>query len=203
MFSGIIETIGTITQIQIVQGCKVFTIKPEMIFTDLKIGDSVSINGVCLTITHILEHAFQVSAVPETLRLSNLDRVVMNDVINIERALQIGDRLGGHFVQGHVDGVGEILSIQPDASQALIVKISLPTRLAKYVVNKGYITIDGMSITVIDATPEWFTVSFIPHTQAVTIIRQYIKHTFVNLEVDIIGKYIENIIGSHAHANIH
>jgi riboflavin synthase len=111
--------------------------------------------------------------------------------------------MGGHSVQGHVDGLGEILEINRDNSDALLVKISLPEKLAKYVVNKGYITLDGMSITVIESTPHWFTVTFIPHTQDVTITKEYKVGSKINLEVDIIGKYIEKIVGAYTHAITH
>ncbi len=200
MFSGIVECIGFITAIILNDGCKQFTIQPEIPFDDLNIGDSVCVNGICLTVTHFTNTDFNVTVVPETLRVTNLDNLVINDPVNLERSLKLGQRLGGHYVQGHVDGVGEILSITPDHSSALLVKISLPKKLTNYLVNKGYITIDGMSITIIEAAEEWFTVTFIPHTQAVTVTNQYrVGHT-VNLEADIVGKYIEKITRGAIHA---
>lgn len=198
MFSGIIETLGIIMHIENKQGCKYFTIKPAVNFTDFIIGESISVNGVCLTVTDFTYDFFTVSAVPETLRLTNLNQLDRNSAINLERALKLSDRLGGHFVQGHIDTMGEILELQHDDSNALLVKISITPLLAKYVINKGFITIDGMSITVIESTPEWFSVTFIPHTQDVTIIKQYQKGSFVNIEVDMMGKYIEKLLGAHA-----
>lgn len=194
MFTGIVETIGRILQIEIDQGCKHFTIAPTMPLNDLKIGDSIAINGVCLTMTHCSSTHFNVTAVPETLRLTNLNHLNKHDVINLERSLRLSDRLGGHYVQGHVDAVGQIIALDYDQSAALLVKISLPTHLAKYVVNKGYIGLDGMSMTVIQSTSEWFTVTFIPHTQNATIIPHYKNGSWINIEVDIMSKYIEKLI---------
>lgn len=201
MFSGIVECIGYITAIVMQNGCKQLTIKPAIPFDDLHIGDSVSINGICLTVTQFTANDFNVTVVPETLRLTNLDAVEINDSVNLERSLKLGARMGGHYVQGHVDGVGEILDIKHDNSAAWLVKISLPEKLANYVVRKGYITLDGMSITIIDVTPDWFTVTFIPHTQEVTITNQYKVGKKINIESDIFGKYIEKIAGGYVHAN--
>jgi riboflavin synthase len=201
MFSGIVETIGLIIHIGFSDGCKHFCISPIMKFTDLTIGDSISVNGVCLTVTSFTDSHFNVSAVPETLRLTNLSKLHLNDTVDLERSLSIGSRLGGHFVQGHVDGIGQIIEIENDHSQALLVKISITENLSRYIVDKGYITLDGMSITIIKSTPHWFTVTFIPHTQAVTITQHYAVGTWINLEVDIVGKYIEKLLGAYKHAN--
>jgi len=200
MFTGIVETVGRIIQIELDQGCKHFTITPMLPFDDLKIGDSIAINGICLTVTHIAPTTFNVTAVPETLRLTNLIHLNINDSVNLERSLRQGDRIGGHYIQGHVDGIGQIIDLEYDHSAAWLVKINLPAHLAKYVVNKGYIALDGMSITVIHSTAEWFTVTFIPHTQAVTITNKYKKGSWINIEVDMMGKYIEKLIGAYTHA---
>jgi riboflavin synthase len=122
--------------------------------------------------------------------------------VNLERAISMQTRIGGHYVQGHVDGMGEILSIQADQqSDALLVKISVPAPFSKYLVNKGYIALDGMSITLIDCQPEWFTVTFISYTQQHTIVQHYKKGHFINLEVDILGKYVEKLLRGFTHAN--
>lgn len=202
MFSGIVEIIGYITAIAIQNGCKHLTITPAIPFDDLMIGESISVNGICLTVTEFTATSFNVTMVPETLRLTNLDFLKVNDMVNLERSLKVGARIGGHYVQGHVDGIGEILEINTDSnSAAILVKISLPEKLANYVVNKGYITLDGMSITVIESTPHWFTVTFIPHTQAVTITNQYAIGSKINIEADIFGKYVEKMAGGYIHAN--
>lgn len=203
MFSGIVETIGRITNMRIEDGCKHFIITPTQPYHDLTIGESIAVNGVCLTVTQFDTTSFHVTAVPETLQLTNLDLLTVESMVNLERSITLNTRLGGHYVQGHVDAMGKIIQIQAADKQVLLVKIGIPAQLDKYIVNKGYITLDGMSITVIESTPAWFTVTFIPHTQEVTIISQYNVGTAINIEVDIMGKYIEKLLGAQAHASIH
>jgi len=200
MFSGIVETIGSIISIKHQSGCMALTISPHQLFNDLSIGDSIAVNGACLTVTQFTEEHFTVTVVPETLRLTNLHQLTVGDQVNLERSLKAEGRIGGHYVQGHVDGMGQILAITNDDSDAWLVKISIPPTLSRYIVKKGYIGIDGMSITVIDVTSEWFTVTFVPHTQTATIVPHYRPDSWVNIEVDIMGKYIEKIIGAHLHA---
>ncbi len=194
MFGGIIETLGTIQAIQREGDCHHFVISPAILFDDIAIGDSIAVNGVCLTVTDFTPTTFNVTAVPETLRLTNLGMLSINNLVNLERSLKINARLGGHFVQGHVDCVGEIIAINSDGKNALLVKIRVPNFLTKYIVKKGYIGIDGMSITVVVTNDDWFTVTFIPHTQAVTVVNQYEIGKKVNIEVDMLGKYIEKLI---------
>ena len=194
MFTGIVETVGTITALDYQGDCLHLTISPELPFTDLKIGDSVAVNGVCLTVTHFSPDAFHVTVVPETLRLTNLSRLSQHSPVNLERSMQANARIGGHYVQGHVDGMGEIIAITPDGEQALLVKISITPALERYVVNKGYIGLDGMSLTVIETTPTWFTVTLIPHTQDVTLVKHYQIGTQLNIEVDMLGKYVEKLL---------
>ncbi len=196
MFNGIVETIGTIEAIQTKNDCKHFTLSSIKQFDDLKIDDSISVNGVCLTITRIENNTLEVTAVPETLRLTNLQFLSVGSLVNLERAMHFNSRISGHYMQGHVDGVGEILDIKKEGD-ALLVRISLPASLSQYVVNKGYITLDGMSITVIQAEPNSFTVTFIPHTQKITIVKQYSIGKKINIEVDILGKYVEKILGAY------
>lgn len=195
MFNGIVETIGIVADIQTKNDCSHFIISPNKFFDDLKIDDSISVNGVCLTITQIKNNKLEVTAVPETLRLTNLKFLSTGSQVNLERAMHLNTRISGHYMQGHVDGMGEILDITPEGD-ALLVKISLPSALNKYIVNKGYITLDGMSITVIQAEKDYFTVTFIPHTQNITIVNQYSIGKKVNIEVDILGKYVEKILGA-------
>jgi riboflavin synthase len=203
MFSGIVSAIGLIKHIEFRDGCKVFIITPDTVMPDLVIGESMSVNGACLSITDFNDSEFHVTAVPETLRLTNLAYLDIGHKVNLERSLRLGDRIGGHQVQGHVDAMGKIMDITLDNSNAWLVKISLPDHLSRYVVKKGYITLDGMSITVIDAEPDWFTVTFIPHTQDVTITKYYSTESVVNIEVDILGKYIEKLMGAYKHADAH
>lgn len=196
MFNGIVETVGTIETVQTQNDCRYFTISLPTFFDDLKIDDSIAVNGVCLTITQIKNNQLEVTAVPETLRLTNLKYVSSGSHVNLERALHVNSRISGHYMQGHVDGMGEILDIKREGD-ALLVKISLPSTLTNYIVNKGYITLDGMSITVIHAEKESFTVTFIPHTQKMTLVNQYAIGTKINIEVDILGKYVEKMLGAY------
>lgn len=204
MFTGIVETVGTIVYLQKIKDCLHIVIVPEVQFTDLKIGDSVAVNGVCLTITSFPhEQQLEMVIVPETLRLTNLAQLQIGSSVNLERALQGDQRNGGHQVQGHVDGIGEIIEMKLDGKEALIIKCSVSAKLAKYIVDKGYITIDGMSLTVIEATSEWFSVTLIPHTQKVTIAHHYKLGTQVNIEVDILGKYVEKMMRYNKYASTH
>lgn len=196
MFSGIVEGKGIVRSMQHSADACVFVITPQIAMDDLKIGDSVSVNGVCLTITELLDEGFSLTAVPETLRLTNLSYLTKDSEVNLERALLVGSRNGGHNVQGHVDGIGTVLSIDDDGTEAWLVKIAIPQQLSKYLVNKGFITIDGMSITIIEAAAEYFTVTLIPHTRQVSIAKQYSIGSKINIEVDIMAKYIEQYLSA-------
>lgn len=197
MFNGIVESIGVIRNVNKSHDCMHFTVAPQMDFNDLNIGDSIAMNGVCLTITQLFVDAFSITAVPETLRLTNLGDLVEGDYVNLERPLRRDSRIGGHYVQGHVDDVGEITQIEEDGDDAWLVTISASPFLTKYIIKKGYVALDGMSITVVDVTDDDFTVTFIPHTQQVTIVQHYEEGTKINIEVDIMGKYIEKLIKVH------
>lgn len=210
MFTGIIETIGSVIEIKSDQTGKHFLIKPLFPFDTISIGESIAINGVCLTVTHVKELFFGATAVPETLRLTNLSQLNINDMVNLERSLKYGERVSGHLVQGHVDGMGQIISLDDDhltntnhikECNALLVKIKFPIHLQKYLINKGYIALDGMSITIIDITTTWFSVTFIPHTKAITIINHYKKGSLINIEVDMMGKYVEKFARGYPHAS--
>tara|TARA_R110000868_G_scaffold399137_1_gene672735 strand:- start:1654 stop:2250 length:597 start_codon:yes stop_codon:yes gene_type:complete len=198
MFSGIAETAGVIRHVEYSQNCLTVIIAPMLPFLDIKIGDSIAVNGVCLTVTAFTNENFTVTIVPETSRLTNLNEMVIGSLVNLERSLKVGDRIGGHYVQGHVDEVGEVASLSHDGDAALLLTIKIPTRLQRYIVPKGYVAIDGMSITVIDAQDDWFSITLIPHTQEVSIANQYKVGTKVNIEVDILSKYIEKIVGAKA-----
>lgn len=200
MFNGIVEAIGTINKINNTNGSVDFSISNPDDFDDLFVGASVAVNGVCLTVTRFSQSELEVTAVPETLRVTNLSSLKQDDKVNLERAMKVDSRIGGHYVQGHVDTVGEILEIQQD-STALLVKIGVTPKITKYLVKKGYVGLDGMSITIIDVDSDWFTVTFIPQTQAATISGHYQKGTKINIEVDILGKYVEKILGAHIPCN--
>lgn len=196
MFTGIIESIGKLVRIQSAFDCLHFTFNTEMDLSDVLIGESIAINGVCLTVTDIAPATFKVTVVPQTLRVTNLGSLQLGSLVNLERALKTSSRLGGHYVQGHIDEVGQILILEADGGAALHVKIGISPTLAKYIVNRGYIALDGMSITVIETGADWFTVTFIPHTQSVTIVNHYRAGTKLNIEVDILSKYAEKILRS-------
>lgn len=199
MFSGIVETLGIIHAILKKNDLYYLTIRPQLHFDDLRIGDSVAVNGTCLTVTAITkeangEYQFDVEVVPETLRLTNLVDCKKESEVNLERSLQIGARLGGHFVQGHVDGIGKIVGIQSDGELALLVTIDVPKPLMPYIISKGFITLDGMSLTIVSLTEQTMTVTLIPHTQKVTVAKHYQVGSKINIEVDMMSKYIEKFL---------
>jgi riboflavin synthase len=189
MFSGITETIGQIKKITSHQGCKDFIIKPEIPFSDIKNGDSIAVNGVCLTVTNYDADSFSVTAVPETLNLTNLNKLIVKDKVNLERSMRVDQRLGGHFVQGHVDGMGKITEIKEEEG-ALRITFEAPETITNFLIHKGFISIDGMSITLIEPTQDHFTVTFIPYTIQNTLVKGYTIGTHVNLEVDMFTKII-------------
>jgi len=193
MFTGIIEEIGLVEQLLMtLLGMKLF-IKAKIVITDMKLGDSIAVNGICLTVIEITSHGFWVEAVAETLRLTNLTALKQGDDVNLERALTPQTRMGGHYVQGHIDGVAEIVAITHEG-EAWLVKFKTSDELIRYMVKKGYVAIDGMSITLTQVVGQEFSVSFIPHTREVTCVKHYKLTTRVNVEVDILAKYAERFM---------
>jgi riboflavin synthase len=192
MFNGIVESIGTITHLTADENSIHFTIHAP--FYDLTIGESVAVNGVCLTVTEFAQDTFQVTCVAETLKVTNLSTLNTHDKVNLERSLKADGRISGHYVQGHVDCTGEIIDLTTDGV-AFNATIQIPSIFMKYIVNKGYIALDGMSITIIATKENTFTVTFIPHTRQVTIIPEYRMGTKINIEVDILSKYVEKQFG--------
>jgi len=189
MFTGIVEEMGTLR----VAYADRLVIGARKVLEGTKIGDSIAVNGVCLTVTAMTQDSFTIEVMPETLRRTDLGQLRPGDRVNLERALGAGAPMGGHFVQGHVDGTGRVVSITPEGN-ALVVRIAAPPEVMRYVVPKGFIAMDGVSLTVIDWEPGSFTVSLVPHTQAnITLIHKRTGET-VNLETDIIGKYVERFI---------
>lgn len=194
MFSGIVETTGTIQDLEYNQQCIHMSIISEMMLSDLGIGDSIAVNGVCLTVTTVCHPSFKLTVVPETMRCTNLGSLTKGSRVNLERSITLSDRISGHYLQGHVDSACEIIDLTNDGNDAWIVKINIARELGKYIVRKGYIAIDGMSITVIDITDDYFTITFIPHTRKASIANDYRVGTTVNIEVDIIGRYVEKLL---------
>jgi riboflavin synthase len=197
MFSGIVEETGTVEQIEQRPGGTTVTIRAQQVLENAKIGDSIAINGACLTVVRHTTDTFDAEMAPETLRKTTLGQLHIGDTVNLERSLAVNGRIGGHVVQGHVDATGEVVTLQPDG-EGVMVTFRAPVALLKYIVPKGYLAIDGMSLTVVDTGPDWFTISFIPHTRMVTIVRDYTPGRQVNLEVDILGKYVEKLLAARA-----
>ena len=189
MFTGIVEEIGTINSL--VNG--VLTILAKKVLADVKLGDSISVNGTCLTVVNFAESKFSVDLAPETLRRTTFGDLNQGDTVNLERALAANDRFGGHMVQGHVDATGRIISIR-DEGDSSIFRISNPKRLKPYLVEKGFIAIDGISLTIVKVLTSSFTLSVIPYTRINTNLRDQLIGGKVNLEVDILAKYVENLM---------
>ncbi|WP_156204697.1 riboflavin synthase [Candidatus Syntrophocurvum alkaliphilum] len=193
MFTGIIEELGVVKNI--VKGansCKI-NIQCQEVLSDVKLGDSIAINGVCLTVVEFSKNHFIADVMAETLEKTILKELKSGSQINLERALRLSDRLGGHLVQGHVDGVGTILE-KENLDISIIFRIQAPEHVLKYIIPKGSIAIDGISLTVVDVFAESFSVSVIPHTATITTLGQKDTGDKVNLETDIIGRYIERLI---------
>ncbi len=192
MFSGIIENSGQVVSIKR-QGNLSQVQLDSTLADQLKIGDSVSVNGICLTVVAKTKKRFTVQVMPETLRCTALSKLRPGEKVNLELALKVSDRLGGHLVQGHVDGVGHIRR-QQKARDHAVWTISAPKELMKYIVPKGSIAIDGISLTVVEAKASQFSISLIPHTLAHTTLGQRRIGQMVNLEVDVVGKYVERML---------
>ncbi len=193
IFTGIIEELGTINNIEHGTNSSRINVQASQVLGDVKIGDSIAINGVCLTVTTFDTSHFVADVMAETLAKTNLNELNPGKQVNLERAVRLGDRMGGHLVQGHVDGVGKIIG-QEKLDIATIFRIKAPPEVMAYIVKKGSVAIDGISLTVVEVTADSFTVSLIPHTAAMTTLGFKKPGDTVNLETDIIGRYIEKLI---------
>lgn len=191
MFTGLVEEIGKIKNISMGSRSAEITIEAKRILDDVKLGDSISTNGVCLTVTSFDKTTFTVDVMPETMKVTNLGELRIGSRVNLERALRLGDRLGGHIVSGHIDGTGELESFRKD-DIATLVTISAAPEIMKYIIKKGSIAIDGTSLTVYDLDRRSFSVSIIPHTKDETTLLDKKPGDIVNLECDLVGKYIES-----------
>jgi len=193
MFSGIVEEMGAVTVLRKTLAGARLTILASTVMDDLKIGDSVSVNGICLTIVSRTERDFSVEVSPETLAVTTLGGFAVGMPVNLERAMRLNERIGGHLVAGHVDGVGVIRNRQQD-SNAIVFTIGAPPEILRYCVVKGSITVDGISLTINAVTEQAFSVAIIPHTAKVTILGLKQVNDTVNLESDLIGKYVERLL---------
>jgi riboflavin synthase len=199
VFTGIVEELGELLGRDERADAARFTIRGPLSCSDARPGDSIAVNGVCLTVVDVTDGAFTADVIGETLRRSSLGAAQAGDRLNLERAAKLGDRLGGHLVQGHVDGTGTLLSrtAQDDPAPWELVQIEMPTGLSRYVVEKGSITVDGVSLTVIEAGTDEFSVGLIPTTRQLTTLGLRRPGERVNLEVDIIAKYVDRMVSGY------
>ena len=189
MFTGIIEEVGVVEEVNDHR----LVVRAEKVLDGLRLGDSIAINGACLTVVTQGENTFGLDLSPETLRRTSLGNLVPGHRINLERPLAVSDRLGGHIVQGHVDGTGRVMSSKPD-EDCVIFRVRSPKRLMKYIVEKGFVTVDGISLTVVKRGASSFTLSVIPYTLHNTNLQDKVTGDRVNLEADIVAKYVENML---------
>ncbi len=193
MFTGIVEELGEVIALDVLDQAARLTIRAPKVVADAAPGNSIAVNGVCLTVTNTGDGTIRADVMAETLTRSSLGALHPGDTVNLERAVTPSTRLGGHLVQGHVDGTGQILERTPSEHWELV-RISLPPELARYVVEKGSITVDGVSLTVTAVTGVDLTVSLIPTTLAVTTLGTRMLGSVVNLEVDVLAKYVEKLL---------
>jgi riboflavin synthase len=188
MFTGIVEEIGIVKETSRDR----LAFDANSVLEGIKVGDSIAVNGVCLTVVSLATRGFSVNVMPETLRCTNLGSLHYNDQVNLERAMVLGGRLGGHLVLGHVDDTGEVLNITSEET-ARIMRISAPTKLVTYIVDKGFIAVDGVSLTIVEFDDFSFVVSLVSYTTEHTTLGRKRPGDVVNLEADIIAKYVENL----------
>jgi len=198
MFTGLVEELGIIAKITQTE----IWIEASVVIKDLGIKDSISVNGACLTVVDLKENAFRVDVVPETLSRTDLGDLAIGDKVNLERSAQLGGRLGGHIVQGHVDGTAEIISIVEDGTSWSI-EFQISNSLSKYIVEKGFICVDGASLTVVNCDEKSFSIALIPYTKGNTVLGLKRVGSTVNIETDIIGKYLEKLsTGDQTHISL-
>lgn len=193
MFTGIIEEVGRLKSLR---GGRI-EISCAAVVADVRIGDSINTNGICLTVVDFGENFFAADVMPETLRKTSLAELRGDGLVNLERALQVGGRFGGHIVSGHIDGVGKILSIRAEGN-ALLIDVAAESRLLRQIAPKGSVALDGISLTVVDAGAESFSVSMIPHTRSVTNFKGKRVGSPVNIETDVLAKYVERLLNFKA-----
>ena len=188
MFTGIVEEIGVVKETSRDR----LAFEAHKVLEGTKVGDSIAVNGVCLTVVSLENYGFSVNVMPETLRCTNLGRLHYSDQVNLERALVLGGRLGGHLVLGHVDDMGEVMDVTSEET-ARIMRISAPAKLMPYIVDKGFTAVDGVSLTIVDLDDFSFVVSLVAYTMEHTTLGRKRPGDVVNLEADIIAKYVENL----------
>lgn len=194
MFTGLVESCGRIKSMNRSGNGAVVTVSTTIPLAEMALGESIAVNGACLTVTELDSGSFCADVSPESLDKTTLGDLQAGDMVNLERALRLGDRFGGHIVTGHIDGVGEIVDVRRKAN-AVLLTVSAPSELARYLVAKGSICIDGISLTVNSVQESVFSVSIIPHTLEATTLNECRPGRKVNLETDILGKYVERMLG--------
>lgn len=194
MFTGLIAELGTVERLAEGSTSCQLTVRAQKILPGVKIGDSIAVNGVCLTVVHLQGNRFTADVMPETVRRTTLRQLQPGDRVNLEKALRPTDGLDGHIVQGHVEGVGTIREIAPEGN-ALVYHIETPKELLRYIVEKGSVAIDGISLTVTETDDTGFSVSLIPHTAKMTTLGYKSVGDSVNLETDILARYVEKMLG--------
>ena len=194
MFTGIVEELGSVRRVLPGARAGKIVIAAHTVLEDVRIGDSIAVNGVCLTVVAVGEGEFSADVMPETLRKTGLGQLKVGDPVDLERAMAANGRFGGHIVSGHIDGTGVIKETRPEEN-AVIVTIEAPRHIMNLIVEKGSIAIDGISLTVADVGSSWFSVSLIPHTAAQTVLLKKHAGDVVNLENDIVGKYVQKLLG--------
>jgi len=199
IFTGIIQELGIVQNLQVQQDAAKLSVRAKKILADVNLGDSIAVNGVCLTVVDFSRHHFTVDMMPETLRRTNLGQLKPGDPVNLEPALMLGGRLGGHLVSGHIDAVGKITAKYQE-SNAIIFRIAAPPAVMQYIIPKGSIAVDGISLTVATLEQDTFTVSVIPHTAAQTTLGKRKVNDLVNLENDLIGKYVARLLAGQREA---
>ncbi len=189
MFAGIVEEVGRVVEAKPDR----LVIQAAAVREGIRVGDSVNINGACLTAVDVEDNRFTVDVTPETLRRTNLGLLKPGDAVDLERALSVADRIGGHIVQGHVEATGKVISVKPDGD-SLVMRFQAPSQVMRYVVSKGFIAVDGISLTVVDCDSSSFSVSVIPYTRDHTVLGGRQAGDRVNMETDIVARYVEQFV---------
>lgn len=189
MFTGIVEEVGHVKAI----GNGILQIEAAKVLEDVHLGDSIAVNGICLTVTSFSSHSFQADVMPETIKRTSLGELKLGSPVNLERALTLASRLGGHIVSGHIDGTGRIVSLKDDKN-AILMRIQAESSILRYIVEKGSVALDGISLTVAEVSNRDFTVSLIPHTRQATNLSSKGEGSLINIENDVVGKYVEKLL---------
>ncbi len=193
MFTGLVEELGEVVAREDLADAARLTVRGPEVTSDVRTGDSIAVNGVCLTVVDSRDGAFTADVMHESLRRSSLGALRTGSPVNLERAVRVSDRLGGHVVQGHVDAAAPVLDVRPEQHWT-VVRVALPAQVARYVVEKGSVTVDGVSLTVSALGDDWFEVSLVPATLAATTLGRTALGALVNLEVDVLAKHVERLL---------